>query len=92
MNIRVFYGNNDIVTQVDDLINVGVVFKGGVASPKWMRWRGRVIEVENIPMRYDGKDGDAPLTYYSLVSKTAVYGVVWNRKTNVWRLIEVKSD
>lgn len=78
------------MTDINEQLVVEVGFRGGVVTPKRLFWRGRDIEVARVTARYEMVGGDAAAMCFSLLSQTALYGVAWNRKTNVWRLLSVE--
>lgn len=71
---------------------VEVLFRGGESLPKRLFWHNRIIHITGINLTYDGREGTSLLTFFSLASDTAQYHLVWNRKTNVWRLLEVTTQ
>lgn len=77
--------------ELDDLIEVGVVFGRGTVWPQWLVWGRRRIKVIRVVLTYEGRAGDAPLLFFNLQGETASYQVAWNRKTNIWRLKGVAS-
>lgn len=68
---------------------MAVVFANGKVLPRWMMWRGRKIELGKVLLEYQGKDSGVPLLFYSVQGATSSYGVVWNKDTNIWKLVEV---
>ncbi len=79
------------VRDLADPIEVEVSFRGGVVRPKRLLWHGRGIDVVSVVLVYEAHEGATPLLCFSLQSETAVYGVEWNRVTNVWRLVEATA-
>lgn len=75
---------------ISEVVTVGVVFRNGLVSPRWISWREKKIEVKRVLMSYERHEGTAVVACFSLQSDTAVCELGWNRETNVWRILSME--
>jgi hypothetical protein len=80
------------VEEVDESVSVGAVFKGGRVTPKWFLWGGTRRDVSAVNMVWKGREGDAPLTFFSVSSGGNAYQLRLNHKSMEWRLEKVSSE
>ncbi len=70
-------------------IEVGVIFKGGEAFPRWFVWQGRKVAVKEVTFHWTDKKGGEVLHFYSLSDGVNLYQVHFNNKHLHWRMDQV---
>ena len=91
LHFREIFGILWAVADLDETVAIETLFRAGQVTPKRLFWRGRAIPITAINLVYEGREGTSPLSFFSLQSETATYGVVWNRKNNVWKLLDIQT-
>ncbi len=77
---------------VDEPVQVGVVFRNNVVSPKWFVWNNRKYPVKEVTYIWHIRRGEAPLLYFSVTDGTNLYELSFNQKTLQWYLSKVYVD
>ena len=78
--------------EFDEPITVGDVFRGNQVTPKWFIWGQDKHEVKSVNMVWKGKEGEAPLRYFSVSARGNLYQLCLNQKTMEWRLEKVSVE
>jgi len=76
-------------TQIEEPVQVGVVFERGVVSPRWFLWNGRRYNVAKVTMRWQTREGDAPILHLGVTDGTNLYELAFNQRTLSWKLASV---
>ncbi len=81
-----------MLSEVDELVDVVVVFKKNLVWPKLLKWNGRVYRIKNINMRHQTNDGSALIHYFSVSDDLNFFKLAFNTKSLQWRLEQVYSE
>lgn len=74
---------------ISEQIAVLGIYDSGNFIPKKLRWKQKVLKVDEITIFGDLKEGNTRKRLYSLVCQGIVYRVVFNRDRETWMLEEV---
>lgn len=81
-----------MLSEVDEIVDVVVVFKKNLVWPKLLKWNGRVYHIKNINMRHQTNDGSALIHYFSVSDDLNFFKLAFNTKSLQWRLEQVYSE
>ncbi len=79
-------------TQVEEPVQVGVVFDRGVVSPRWFIWNGRRYAVTRVTMRWQTQEGEAPILHLGVSDGANLFELAFNQKTLAWKLASVEAE
>jgi hypothetical protein len=60
-------------------------------TPKWVKWKNRVYEIEKIGLHYNLREGRTLYHIYSVSTKTLAMKLRLDTETLNWRLMEVSN-
>ena len=77
--------------EIGEVVDVGAVFRRGQKpKPRWFVWSNRRHDVKTVEMAWKGKEGEAPLLFFSVTDTAgSVFELRFNQKTTEWRLEKV---
>ncbi len=78
-------------TRIEEPVQVGVVFEGGVVCPRWFLWGGRRYNVQKVTMRWQTQEGQAPILHLGVTDGANLFELTFNQKTLAWRLASVEE-
>jgi len=81
-----------MATVIDDPVEVGVVFRAGMARPAWFLWCARRYLVREVTMYWRTKQGRASLLHLNVTDGDNSFELVFNQETLVWRLAAVEDN
>ncbi|MHB8871142.1 MAG: hypothetical protein ACYC5G_01635 [Candidatus Doudnabacteria bacterium] len=81
-----------MLSEVDELVDVVVVFKKNLVWPKLLKWNGRVYKIKSINMRHQVNDGFSLIHYFSVSDDTNFFKLAFNTKSLQWKLEEVYTE
>ncbi len=65
------------------------VIVGMSTTPKWVKWRGRIYQVEKIGLHHTYREGRTLFHVFSVATNTLFMRLVLNSETLEWRLEEI---
>lgn len=74
---------------IHDSIVVAGVYRQGKFTPKKFQWRNRTLQIDEITLVSDVKDGGVRKRLYSVVVGTDVFRLEFDRDNESWLLAEV---
>jgi len=81
-----------MITQIDELIKVGVVFdEGKKIIPKWFIWNGRKHTIERVTFTWKVQEGRNVLHHFAVTDRTNLYELCYNTAEPSWRLMAVTT-
>jgi hypothetical protein len=81
-----------MITQIDELIKVGVVFdEGKKIIPKWFIWNGRKYNIERVTFTWKVQEGRNMLHHFAVTDGTHLYELCYNTAEPSWRLMAVTT-
>ena len=81
-----------MITEIDEPIEVGAVFREAGLRPVWFVWKGRKYSVERVTYRWKGKSGDGWLYSFSVFDGANTFELIYNAKLLQWKLGRVNLD
>ena len=75
-----------MITEINDPIEVGAVFRKGSLEPVWFVWRGRKYPVQRVTFRWKGRSGESWLHSFSVFDGTNTFELIYDSKLLRWRL------
>lgn len=79
------------MVELDEPIQVEVLFGAGQVRPVWFRWRGRRIEVKAVTLRWDSRQGAEFLTHFAVSDGLNLYELTFHPRRFAWYLTKVKD-
>ena len=73
-------------TNIDKIIKVGAVFKGGQILPRWFYHENRKYEIKEVNYQWEDWDGQEKLLFFSVSDGTNSYEISFNLKRMIWKL------
>ena len=74
---------------INTIIKVGAVFKGGNIIPKWFIWNSRKYNVKSIDYTWEDRQGEEKIVYFSVSDGTNTYELAYNTVRMNWLLEKV---
>jgi hypothetical protein len=71
---------------IDEKVKVGMS-----DSPKWVKWKGRIHEIDKIGLHYTFREGRVLYHMFSVSTNTLAMKLRFDTETLDWRLMEVES-
>lgn len=75
-----------MLTEINEPIEVGVVFRRGEVRPVWFLWKGRKYPVERVTYHWKEKAGENWLHFFSVFDGANAFELVYDSKLLQWRL------
>jgi hypothetical protein len=60
-------------------------------SPKWVKWKNRIHEIEQVGLHYTFREGRTLYHIFSVTTKTLCMKLSLDTETLIWRLMEVSD-
>lgn len=76
-------------TNIDKIIKVGAVFKGGQILPKWFCYDNRKYEIKEVNYQWEDFEGIEKLMLFSVSDGTNSYEISLNLKRLIWKLNKI---
>jgi len=76
-------------TNIDKIIKVGAVFKGGTIIPRWFDYNNRRYEIKEVNYQWDDWEGQEKLLLFAVSDGTNSYELSLNLKRIIWKLEKV---
>lgn len=74
---------------IGEKISVIGIYKQGKFIPKKFQWNGNILNIDEITLTADIKDGTIRKRMYSVVCKGNVYRLMFDRQQEIWEVAEV---
>lgn len=72
----------------EDIEVIGI-FKRGKLMPRKFQWRQQVLDIQEVTMINDTRDGGVKKRFYSVMSGGNLFRLSFNRDSEVWRVEEI---
>lgn len=72
----------------EDIEVIGI-FKRGKLIPKKFQWRQQVLNIQEVTMVNDTRDGGIKKRFYSVMSGGNLFRLSFNRDSEVWKIEEI---
>ncbi len=79
------------MTELNDSIQVEVLFADGKARPVWFVWRGRKIHILETTFVWKHAEGTTIFTHFSVTDGTDTYELAVDSKNFTWKLVRVEA-
>ncbi len=79
-------------TRVEEPVTVGVVFSPGGVKPVWFMWQRRRYEIREVTMRWQTRQGTAPILHLGVTDGATLFELTCNQQTLTWRLAAVQAS
>lgn len=81
-----------MLSEINEMVEVLMVFKKNLAIPKILKWNGKVFKIEKLNMRHQVLEGDTLVHYFSVSDNTNFFKLAFNTKSLQWKLEQVYSE
>ncbi len=78
--------------EVNQPIAVVGIYQKHQFLPKKFKWQQRILDVDEVTLINDVRDGQIKKRFYSVVSAGNVYRLEFNRNSEQWKLLQVWVD
>ncbi len=82
----------DIMTEIQEAINVWVFFEKNLIKPHLFFWHGRQIKIDKINLVHTSKNGQSLFYHFSVSSGGNFYRLKFDTNKMVWILEEVDDS
>jgi hypothetical protein len=73
-------------TNIDKIIKVGAVFKGGTILPRWFYHDNKKYDIREVNYQWEDFEGIEKLMLFSVSDGVNSYEISFNLKRLVWKL------
>ena len=80
-----------MITEINEPIEVGVVFRQNGVRPVWFLWKGRRYPVERVTYRWKERAGEAWRHSFSVFDGANTFELVYDSKSLSWTLGRVSA-
>ncbi len=80
------------MNEINEQVNVWVLFKGSLIQPYYFFWKGRQIKVEKINLVHTAKEGSTTCYYFSVSSHGNFYRLKFDTNKLKWFLEAIDED
>lgn len=77
---------------IDKIIKVGAVFKGGQILPRWFLHDNKKYEVKEVNYQWEDYEGMEKLMFFAVTDGVNSYEISFNLKRLVWKLNKTCSN
>ena len=81
-----------MLTEINESIEVGVVFQRGGVRPVWFIYRGKKYRVEQVTYRWKEKVGETLVYYFSVFDGVDTFELRYDSKLLTWRLGRISAE
>ncbi len=81
-----------MLTEIDEPIEAGVVFRKNAVRPVWFFWKGRKYSVKEVSYCWKEKVGDGVIHYFSVFDGINTFELQYDSKLLSWKLGKVTGD
>ena len=80
-----------MLTEINESIEVGVIFSKGGPRPVWFLWQGRKYSVQRLAYHWKEKVGEDTLHYFSVFDGMNTFELRYDSKLLRWKLGRVSG-
>lgn len=80
-----------MVTELNEPIQVEVLFAEGKARPVWFIWRGRKVRIKETTFTWKHAEGTTLFVHFSVTDGIDTYELVVDSKHFSWKLAKVET-
>ncbi|MFN4227711.1 MAG: hypothetical protein ACK4F0_06190 [Candidatus Ratteibacteria bacterium] len=80
-----------MITEVNEKIIVGVVFKNGSMKIKWFIWKNRKVNIEKITYKWKTKKGQKEIYNFAVTDGINVFEISFAPQDLIWNLEKVHT-
>lgn len=73
-------------TNINKIIQVGVIFSGGKIFPKWFLYDNKKREIKTVNYQWEDHEGMEKLIIFSVTDDANTYEISFNLKRMIWKL------
>ncbi|MFA5073332.1 MAG: hypothetical protein WC539_05485 [Nitrospirota bacterium] len=73
-------------TEIDEPIDVGVIFSCGKIKPIWFARSSRQIRIQKVTFHWKTRQGKEDLIHFSVTDGHNLYEIRFHTETMIWRL------
>ena len=77
---------------VDEAVEVIVVFKKQKVLPSFLKWNGRTYKIEKVNLIHQTYEGSTLIHCFSVSDKLHSFKLMFNTKKLSWRLSQVYTE
>ncbi len=78
-----------MIQEINDSVQVVVIFKAGVMEPRKFLWHGREYPVKSVNLTYSRFEGRAKVYYFAVSDSANFFKLRFNSDDLTWALVEV---
>jgi hypothetical protein len=72
----------------EDIEVIGI-FKRGKLLPRKFQWRQQILDIQEVTMINDTRDGGIRKRFYSVMSGGNLFRLSFNRESEIWKVEEI---
>ena len=80
-----------MLTELNEPVEVGVVFRKAQTQPVWFLWQGRRYSIQRVTYRWKEKVGEDTIHYFSVFDGVNTFELRYDSKLLQWRLGRVSG-
>jgi len=80
-----------MVTELNEPVEVEVLFSDGKVRPLWFRWRGRKIEVRETTFVWRHTEGISTFAHFAVTDGVDTYELILDSRRFAWTLSKVET-
>lgn len=80
-----------MATELNEPIQVEVLFSDGKAKPVWFVWHKRKIRIQETTFTWKHTEGSTVFTHFSVTDGADTYELVVDSKHFLWKLAKVET-
>lgn len=77
------------IETIDEIIEVGAVFKGDKVLPRWFLWEKRKYSILEVNYTWNDKSGCEKIFCFSVTDGANTYEISFNAERTVWKLNKI---
>lgn len=81
-----------MLTEINEPIEVGAVFRRGRVQPVWFVWKGRKYPVEKTTYAWKEAQGETTVHYFSVFDGVNTFELCYDSKALTWQLGRVDTE
>lgn len=81
-----------MITEINEPIEVGAVFRQTGVRPVWFVWKGRKYSVEQVTYRWKEKAGEVWVYFFSVFDGINTFELQYDSKLLHWKLGRVSGE
>jgi hypothetical protein len=78
-----------MITEINEIIKVGAIFKNGNIKIKWIIWNGRKYMIKKITYKWKTKKGDKHIYNFAITDGASIFEVSFIPEDLIWNLEKI---